>query len=322
MRRKGFTLIELLVVIATIALLMAILMPALARVRVIANMVACGSHLKDIGNGIFMYAQENNEKYPKAGLRGVQWSSTGTISQWNAQKRADAFAGEPSQATISSSLYLLIKYGSCTPSLFVCNSDGDTEEFKIQEYNESGQGGGGGQSAISLKLDDAWDFGPQPGLHCSYSYHMPYSFSLSTGGADTSTTSYALNASCPAVNPLCADRNPFLDKDAEYAQSQIPGETQPYLDNSGQFKDPDGVFNSAAHQRSKQNVLYNDGHVIAEPLCTVGYEDDNIWQAWPGVDASREQKILSGIKPTQGDAQPKHQDDACLVNDDNSLYEN
>jgi prepilin-type N-terminal cleavage/methylation domain-containing protein len=47
-KQRGFTLIELLVVIAIIALLMAILMPALQRVRKQARAVVCESNLKHV----------------------------------------------------------------------------------------------------------------------------------------------------------------------------------------------------------------------------------------------------------------------------------
>ncbi len=56
----GFTLIELLVVIAIIVLLMAILMPALQRVKGQAKAVACQSNLKQWGIYFSMYTQDNN----------------------------------------------------------------------------------------------------------------------------------------------------------------------------------------------------------------------------------------------------------------------
>lgn len=72
---RGFTLIELLVVIAIIALLLAILMPALQRVKKQAQGVVCQSNLKQIGAAAFMYAGEYDQYVPRgrAGGTGKAW---------------------------------------------------------------------------------------------------------------------------------------------------------------------------------------------------------------------------------------------------------
>jgi prepilin-type N-terminal cleavage/methylation domain-containing protein/prepilin-type processing-associated H-X9-DG protein len=61
---KGFTLIELLVVIAIISILAAILFPVFARARENARRSSCMSNLKQIGLGMMMYVQDNDEHYP------------------------------------------------------------------------------------------------------------------------------------------------------------------------------------------------------------------------------------------------------------------
>jgi prepilin-type N-terminal cleavage/methylation domain-containing protein len=64
---QGFTLIELLVVISIIALLAAMLLPALSRAREHAYFASCKNSQRQVGIGFLVYASDNKDRIPEGG---------------------------------------------------------------------------------------------------------------------------------------------------------------------------------------------------------------------------------------------------------------
>jgi len=87
MKKRSFTLIELLVVVATVAVLVALLLPALAQARAKAQRIACGSNWRQVGVVVRMYLHDNarlpkfapgSQGDPRA-FYGASWGGFGPL---------------------------------------------------------------------------------------------------------------------------------------------------------------------------------------------------------------------------------------------------
>ncbi|HEX4263768.1 MAG TPA: prepilin-type N-terminal cleavage/methylation domain-containing protein [Verrucomicrobiae bacterium] len=119
-RRKGFTLIELLVVIAIIAILAAMLLPALAKAKLKAQGISCVNNLKQLQLAVIMYASDNQESFPENPGAGT------SLNAWAAGVMTWDNSIQPNLQNTNTSLLASAELGAYVarnPGVYKCPAD-------------------------------------------------------------------------------------------------------------------------------------------------------------------------------------------------------
>jgi prepilin-type processing-associated H-X9-DG protein len=242
-RSRGFTLRDMLVLLFVFAMLVISVIGCRRHTGEGASRVKCASNLRQIGQALLLYANENNGNFPRTTYVG----GDAVRPTWGTGAAAsNPFDPDgPAANDVTAAMFLLLRTRDITPEVFVCPK---TPQMK-DDF------GGGGKTVAQRSNFTDWS------TNSSYSYANPYP------NAAAEKAGYRLNSSLTAEFAVASDRSPGMIHDARNVT------TVTMDSNAGEMV----YANSTNHDGDGQNVLYGDGHVEYVNTPFVGIARDNIF---------------------------------------------
>jgi len=261
--RRGFTWVELLVVLVVIVLAISFFLPVRTSMHGGDNRVKCASNLRQIGQAILLYSNDNKGAYP----RTMASAGPDRKPTWG----TGAAAANPTDPTgpadndVTAALFMLLRTQDITSEVFTCPSSNTEKDLY-----------GGGDNA-PINRSNFTDLKK----NLSYSYQNPYP------SDDAVKRGFKLDNSLGAEFAVAADINPGVSGSGDNVLNIKPNSSAKEM-RSG---------NTNNHDKDGQNILYGDGHVSWESNPFVGVNRDNIYCPASGTDGSTQFNPILGSSP-------------------------
>ena len=243
--RRGITVLDVLAAIAIIAILASLSMGQLAAARERARRIKCASNLRQIGQGLMLYAVDS-KAYPRVRYDHAPGAKMNAFTGAYAK---DPFGADgPTTNDITAAIFLLVRNCDLSTEVFICptmNVERVQSDRPVPDY-------------AKWKKESPQNLSNFPGPEVlDYSIAQPY--------ADDNAIKrgYKWSGNVSADWAIAADANPGGQGLIEIKDNAPAAELR--------------KVNSLNHQLEGQNVLYNDGHCEWSVTIFAGANKDNIF---------------------------------------------